>query len=83
MNKPVDVLQGTLDLFNLKALSLGRGMDMACCCGSSRFRETGWKFNESLGTPHYTDWSARNGSQANGANRKTSGKQNTTDSRQR
>src|SRR2546426_10349249 len=56
---------------------------MAFCCASSRFRKIGLKFSRVLCIRRCTGWSTRDGSQANGASRKTNARPNITGSPRR
>src|SRR5215472_5597290 len=58
-------------------------MATAFCCVSSRFRKIAWKFSKALCTRRCIASNTKVGSQANGANRKTSGKPSSTVSRRR
>ena len=73
MEKPLDLLQGTLDMLILKAISLSPCMATAFCCASSRFRKSDWRSSRGRCIPRFIVWSITDGSRARGENRRTIG----------
>ena len=59
MGKTAELLPGTLDMLILKAVSLSRCMDTACCCAFSRSRAMRWRFRKGPCIRRSTGWSTR------------------------
>ena len=78
-NKPVDVLQGTLDMLILKAVSLGPLHGYGVLLRIQQISKDRLEIQQGSCIPRCTGWSTRDGSRVNRASRKIKGKQNTTD----
>jgi len=76
--KPIDLLQGTLDMLILKPYRWGLCTGTACCCASSKFPKTGWKFSKARCIRRCIAWNIRAGSRANGRIGKISARRNIT-----
>jgi len=77
VNKQLDLLQGTLDMLILKAVSLGPLHGYGCCCASADFQRPPEIQQGSL-YPALYRLEHQAGSRASGANRKTSARPNIT-----
>ena len=81
MNKQMELLQGTLDMLILKAVSLGPLHGYGVLLRIQQISKD--RFSKVRCIPRCIAWNIRAGSPANGANRRTSAKRNTTGSRPR
>lgn len=78
-NKPVDVLQGTLDMLILKAVSLGPLHGYGVLLRIQQISKDRLEIQQGSLYPALYRLEHRDGSRVNGASRKIKGKQNTTD----
>lgn len=83
MNKQMELLQGTLDMLILKAVSLGPLHGYGVLLRIQQISKDRLEVRKIRCIPRCIAWNIRAGSPANGANRKTSTKRNTTGSRPR
>ena len=79
MDKQMDLLQGTLDLLILKAVSLGPLHGYGILLRIQQISKDRLEIQQGSLYPALYGWNTRAGSPANGANRKTSARRSITD----
>src|SRR5258708_3760807 len=72
MDKQMDLLQGTLDMLILKAVSLGPLHGYGVLLRIQQISKDRLEIHRVRFTQRYTDWNIRAGSPASGASQKTS-----------
>jgi hypothetical protein len=81
MAKTVDLLQGTLDMLILKAVSIGPRHGTGFCSASNKSPKSGWKSSRARSIRRCIGSSTKASLRANGANRRTGARASTTASR--
>jgi hypothetical protein len=59
VGEQIDLLQGTLDMLILKAVSLGPLHGYGYCSASGRFLASSWRSRRDRCTSRSTDWNTR------------------------